>query len=352
MKWFLFTLLILQSLLAHATIRTVCNLPASLGQYSTIQSAIDASVNGDTILIQASTATYAGFNITSKRLVLIGPGFTPDVQVSQPAYISSNCNINGSGSSRTEIQGLYFLGDAVIIFINTSMDSLRFFRNYINGISFYSGQTYRSFTFSGNYFRASISTYQSVHQNFLFENNVFRAPGNCMVGFNSGLNNNILFNHNLFYSGSGSPVNTFHEMHYATFTNNIFVERNFNATVYQCSFMNNITFNCSPNNPWDVNGNINQGGNIVNMDPLMVDQVYVNNGTAHQVSDFTIAAGPANNAGTDAKDLGLLYDAIGGRNWIHGRNSRMPSVVSMVITNPVIETGGTLNINLSARKNE
>ena len=75
-----------------------------------------------------------------------------------------------------------------------------------------------------------------------------------------------------------------------------------------------------------------------------------NNGTSNPLLDFTIAAGPANNAGTDGKDLGLLYDATGSLNWTNSRNSRLPRIFSMTIANSTITPGGTLNINVEGRK--
>jgi len=191
----------------------------------------------------------------------------------------------------------------------------------------------------------------SVYTNILFENNVFEAS-NCFSGLVNASNTNILFNHNLFVCPDGFPTNLFINLSLALFTNNIFVERNFNSSVTQCTFVNNLTFGCSPNDPWTINSNIDGGGNIANMDPMMVDQAAVNSGTATEISNYTIASGPANNSGSDGKDMGVLYDPTGGLNWIHGRNTRFPSVVLMNIANPVLGAGGTLNITVEARKNE
>jgi hypothetical protein len=83
----------------------------------------------------------------------------------------------------------------------------------------------------------------------------------------------------------------------------------------------------------------------------MVAQASVNNGTDNPMLDFTIAAGPANNSGSDGKDMGLLYDASGSLNWTISRTSRLPFVYSMNITNPTIPQAGTLNVQVEARKN-
>jgi hypothetical protein len=76
----------------------------------------------------------------------------------------------------------------------------------------------------------------------------------------------------------------------------------------------------------------------------------VNAGRNNPLLDFTIATGPANNTGSDGKDLGLLYDVSGSLNWANGRLSRLPYVYSLIISNPTISAGGSLNIQVEARK--
>jgi hypothetical protein len=117
------------------------------------------------------------------------------------------------------------------------------------------------------------------------------------------------------------------------------------------TFNNNITFNAVNNTPWASNSNVDGGGNVANQDPQMVDQTAVNAGADNALLDFTIAAGPANNSGSDGKDMGLLYDAVGSLNWATSRTSRLPFIFSMNITNPTIPAGGTLNVAVEARRN-
>ena len=95
---------------------------------------------------------------------------------------------------------------------------------------------------------------------------------------------------------------------------------------------------------------MNAGGNVENQDPQMVDQAAVNNGTNNPLLNFTIGAGPSNNSGSDGKDMGLLFDANGALNWTNSRSSRLPYVYSMSILNPTIAAGGTLNVQVEARK--
>ncbi len=63
---------------ARATVRTVSSNPSTLGQFSTIQAAIDASIAGDTVYVYGSPNIYAGFSIVDKAITVLGPGWSPD----------------------------------------------------------------------------------------------------------------------------------------------------------------------------------------------------------------------------------------------------------------------------------
>jgi hypothetical protein len=83
---------------------------------------------------------------------------------------------------------------------------------------------------------------------------------------------------------------------------------------------------------------------------LMVDQTVINGSTSSPLLNFTIASGPANNTGSDGKDMGLLFDATGSLNWTNSRNSRLPRIFSMNITTPTVTPGGNLSVTVEARK--
>ena len=136
------------------------------------------------------------------------------------------------------------------------------------------------------------------------------------------------------------------------FSNNIFVHRNAATNNTNSIFNNNITYGAGTNNPWDVSfSNSDDGGNIADQDPQMANQSLVNSGFDLPVMNLTIAAGPANNTGSDGKDMGLLYDGTGSLNWSNSSMSRIPTVIAMTISNPTITAGGTLNVQVDARRN-
>lgn len=354
-KYFLLSILAFASIASLATVRTVGNLPANLAQFSTIQAAITASTTGDTIYVQGSPNAYAAFTLTNIRLTIIGPGWSPNKQSALTAVIPG-CTLTGSGTTGTEIHGMTFTST---IFINSNKpDNIRFIRNHFANLSIQLNQgsiTYSDYLFEGNIFDNSTAdgTPSATYQNFIFQNNYFYESGCCRDGNIVNFFNcvNVLFNHNLWFGpGSGTRNVAAGSNRFLSFFNNIFVRRNAATNISSSSFNNNITFNAGTNAPWDVNGNTNSGGNVENQDPQMAAQAAVNAGTNNALADYTIAAGPANNAGTDGKDMGLLYDLTGSLNWTNSRTSRLPFIFSMNITNPTVAPGGNVQVNIEARR--
>lgn len=349
------------TILLQATVRTVSNVPSTLAQYNTIQAAIDASSTGDTVYVHGSPNTYSAFTINGKKITVIGPGWSPDKNLPFTAVVSGMTLTGGASANGTEIQGLVITST---VDINTNHpDNVRFIRNYLTqSQTFYISQgstTYNGYLMEGNVFDNSqiIATSSSTYQNFLFQNNYFYESGCCIGGNIHGFVNavNVLINHNLFFGPASGTRDVFNSnCRFLTITNNIFVDRNASTQNSFSTFNNNITYypNATPpSDPWSVNSNVNAGGNVSNQNPQMVSQTAVNNGTNNALNDFTIAAGPANNSGSDGKDMGLLYDATGSLNWTTSRTSRLPFVYSMNITNPTIPQAGTLNVQVEARKN-
>lgn len=349
---FLFLSLSLYLLNMHATVRTVSNYPSTLAQFNTIQAAVDASSDGDTIYIHGSPVTYAGFTITQKRLTILGPGWAPEKSFLPFKATVQQMSTEGLNCAGTEIQGLEITGS---VSINTAAQNLRFIRNHFKG-GIHLGQylgTYKGYVFEGNWFDNAYfsGSGYTTYENILFKNNIFYMSyaSNSIYGFTNSIN--VIFDHNLWYGTAATPYNCFNgDCRTLTITNNIFVNRDAGNNNSYSTFNNNITYNGGTNNPWAVNNNTDAGGNLANQDPQMVNQDSVNAGRNNPLLNFTIAAGPANNSGTDGKDMGLLFDGTGSLNWANSRLSRLPFIYSMSIANPTIAAGGTLNISVEARK--
>jgi hypothetical protein len=357
MKQFFLLVALCLVFITNATIRTVSNVPSTLAQFNTIQGAVNASASGDTVYVHGSPNAYAAFTITNKQLVIIGPGWAPNKNLPFTASVAG-CTITGATSGNTEIQGLVLT--TTVNMNSTHPDNLRFIRNYfttfVSVVVQEGSVTYNGYLFEGNVFDNAqiVATAGSTYQNFLFQNNYFYESG-CCVGGNvvSFVNSvNILFNHNLWFGPSSGARDCFAgNCRFLTLTNNIFVRRDAANQNSLSTFNNNITFNAVNNTPWASNSNVDAGGNLANQDPQMVSQTQVNAGTNNPLLDFTIPAGPANNSGSDGKDMGLLFDVTGSLNWTTSRTSRLPFLFSMNIVNPTIPVGGTLSVQVEARKN-
>jgi hypothetical protein len=378
MKNTLFFLLALATFSAQATIRTVNNNPAGLAQFSDIQSAIDASASGDTIYVHGSISAYGGGTVTDKKLTIIGPGINPDKATSWTARVHTIQfhNVNTSDCNGSCVMGIEFYAALNISHSGSGntgvpVNGMKVIRNKFadgSGVNLYTGNPYGSMHMynlfvEGNYFEGGGvgAVDNSYFTNCTFINNVFArsAAGPWYLSFisNMVLCTNVVFDHNLFYV-SPTAVKTlfFSKAMNMTFKNNIFVNVDNVNTIYNGqnvlnnTFQNNLTYNCVNNSIWTFANNVDLGGNISNQNPQMGSQAAVDAGTANPLLDFSIASGPANNAGTDGKDLGVLFDETSTMNWLYGRNSRLPYVHTMNVLNSSVPAGGTLNVQINARK--
>lgn len=348
-KYLLTMLFAVLTVFAKATIHTVSNYPANLAQYNTIQAAVNASASGDTIYVHGSPTSYGGFGILNKKLAIIGPGYLPDKDLPFTASFIG-ITINGDLSSGTKIEGLVFTNQVGV----SDADSIHFIRNYFDGGYLtlspnFNATGYRGFVIEGNYFRTNAAVINGLYaiSNTTIQNNVFYHGR--IQGLQGG--SGVIINHNLFYGPVSVPSPCLVTCDNLILSNNIFVKRNAGTSNVNSSFSNNITYLCDENTPWSMNGNVDVIGNVANQNPQMADQLTVEAGMFGLLLNYTIAAGPANNAGSDTKDMGLLYDPIGFYNWANSRVSRLPYLHKMNIFNPVIETGGSITIDIEARRN-
>jgi hypothetical protein len=364
------SLILFFSIGAFATTRTVSSNPSTIGQFSDIQGAVDASSDGDSIYVYGSPNVYPSFIVADKKLTIIGPGWSPDKDLPLLATVNG-CAFRNTAATGTpdgsEVQGLVFSSAATFGQAggsNTGVNNLRIIRCMFNGaVGFDLSCT--NILLEGNIFNNSTSFNSTfTYQNFLYQNNYFFQSLCCLGNMFGGLTNtvNFRFDHNLFTSsnnGAGGNAFTFGaNTRFISFSNNIFNQANAGNDVSFSTFTNNITNNSGLNGsnatsngtPWAVNSNVNGGGNVTNASPQMVDQASVNAGSSNPLLNFTIAAGPANNSGADGKDMGLVFDSVGALNWTNSRNSRLPRIFSMNITTPTIPQGGSLSVTVEARK--
>lgn len=347
MKLILSLAFIVSALAAKSTVHTVSNNPAKPAQYSTINEAIAASTTGDTIYVHGSPNLYNAVQVINKKLIFIGPGFQPDKVLPYPATIQSGINLIGDLCSGSEFHGLVFTGSLAF----QGCDSLKFIRNYFGAqreisLSTEFG-TYRDIEFAGNYFHTNAIKATYPISNLRFVNNTF-FRGN-ITGLVGGAN--MLFDHNVFYGPQSGSLGCFGNSSGMVLTNNVFLRRDAGTGTSQCIFSNNITWLAGEAEPWLQNQNADAGGNLANQSPQITDQTQLEAGIFGLLHNYSIAAGPANNAGSDGKDMGLLFDDAGLYNWSRGRNSTLPFIYNMTLANPTIETGGNLSITIEAKAN-
>lgn len=135
----LLPLLLLPASLFAATLR-VNNTPGTSPDYTTIQAAIEAAAEGDTLLVEGSTTAYAGFIVSNKRLNIIGPGYALVSNLGTPAnklsaVINDHASINAStaapsgSSDGSLIMGLEFQKNLILFDCNNVTVARCLFRN-------------------------------------------------------------------------------------------------------------------------------------------------------------------------------------------------------------------------------
>jgi hypothetical protein len=354
-KTFFFFMVLIATVNVFATVRTVSSNPATLGQFSTIQAAIDASADSDTVYVYGSPNIYPTFTILDKKITVIGSGWAPDKNLPLQAFVAGctfRNTVNVGSPNGSELQGLIFTQNVDLNSNDQVINNLRLIRCQFNQtISINLSSS--GYLFEGCLFLTTINfSGSATYTNFLFQNNLFFANTCCTGAGITSLTNavNVRFDHNIFYADNSGAVLFSSNCRFLTLSNNIFNNRNAAGNLSFSAFNNNITSNTTENSPWSVNSNVDGGGNISGQNPQMVDQAQVNAGSFSGLLNFTIAAGPANNSGSDGKDMGLLYDATGSLNWDNSRNSRVPRIFSMNITTPTVTPGGNLSVTVEARK--
>jgi hypothetical protein len=370
-KVFFLVVGLIATISAFSTVRTVSSNPATIGQFTTIQAAIDASADSDTVYVYGSPNSYAIFTIQDKKITVIGPGWNPDKNLPLTAIVDGAIFRNspaGGSPDGSELQGLIFLStirpSANNVGGDLAVNNLRFIRCQFNGPLNWDLAS-SGFLIEGCIFYNTLNFIGTfTYQNFLFQNNLFFFSVCCMGSPLTSLTNsvNVRFDHNLFTSSNNSGGGTVFifasNCRFLTFSNNIFNQANVGNNVSFSTFTNNITNNITLNSsnatsnatPWAINSNVDGGGNVANTSPGMVDQTTINNGNSSPNLNFTIASGAANNSGSDGKDMGFLFDGTGSLNWNNSRNSRVPRIFSMNITTPTVTPGGNLSVTVDARK--
>jgi hypothetical protein len=374
-KLFLATIFLL-AFYAKAAVITVSNNPNSPGQYTDLQTAIDAAAPNDILYVHGSATDYGNVNI-NKPLTIIGAGAMPNKGLQLPTSISSinigynNAGtVNGSGTSVTGCRISTFTLGAFTTSTNVTLGiaNITLRRNRIFSIFNGSGANYNNFVINNNII-SSISSAVATFKlsNAIISNNIINSINGITpsIGGNTLVNNNIIissltnnqqciFSNNIFY---------FPPQNFATNTSNTYTKNMFFAALTEAGpnlIYTQATFETNQNT---------FSSNLYNQDPLFINANTSVSGL--QGYDYAIpVAGPFINYNLAATSPGKKYGTDGTDAGIHGgatpyvqevlTDSRfryfpmpaIPQMMEMSILNSAIPQNGTLNVNFTARKND
>ncbi len=351
--------------MSYAAIITVSNNADSPGQYTNLQTAINAASVGDTILVSGSPTNYGAVTI-NKQLTLFGSGYDPNNTFAKVAFLTNVTLVRFDAvqsASGTKISG--FNLDRVYINNNNpdTMKDITVERCLISiSVIFqtlspanYRNVTVQNCVFTSASTNVSFGLYYGVlHFNHVFRNNIFNGiiVGDIVSSVNYTNLNLVSFRNNILTGlGSGTILD---EIKNAVFENNIFFRKDAgnnssdgaSAHCNGCAFNNNITYlSAFDTIPY---GNNIGSGNLIDTDPMLVN--YPSTGAAFSFShDYTLMGGsPALFAGTDSTDIGITGGAMP---FEVAAPPRIPQMLSILIGPPTaVPVNGTLQIQFTARK--
>jgi len=352
----LLAILAIVSIHLFATVRTVSNNPDIPAQYDNLQTAIDASAAGDTLLVSGSATTYGDITIR-KKLVLFGAGYNNPYGynsiinslylVRQNASIgASGCRISGFYiQSYSYLQGS-FTGGAPS---EKKLENMVIERCRIYYISWsqsdvtYINDTIRNCLFQSYYMQFTSASYTNV----IFHNNIFDGyylyPSSGANLSSVFFRNNVALNYNSnFFSSGGSQTKNM------VVENNIFYDAEPQGC-YGCTFNNNITY---LNSNDVIPGADNSGsGNLIGTDPQFTSYPFEGGGFSY-TRDFTLkSTSPGINAGTDNSDIGMTGGLMP---YTPGANPRIPQMTEVKFPDNAssVKTGGSLNVSFKAKKQD
>jgi hypothetical protein len=308
-KVILSALLVTSALVTYATTWTVSNSTANPGQFNTMAAALTAAAAGDTLLVAGSGTTYGTFSI-DKKLTLIGSGHHPQQQPALPTTagnVSITVNdVSISGFSCNQI----LIGGVARIRVE--------FCEVRNVIQLAANATD---CFIKSNLIANITLFATV--NTLILNNVIL---DLLDGQNLAQSTLIVQNNTFVtYDYNTARVNG------GNFTNNIFHAFTYYSTGNtNCTFDHNLAYSSGGN----YQGGI--GGNNLYANPLFISGTY-----------RLQASSPAKTGGTSGSEIGAYG---GGDSYSSTGEPRLPIIRTFDILNFSVQTGGTLNVNMTASK--
>lgn len=353
MKWIFVACLLATSVMLQGAVFVVDNAPGNGAPYQNVNTAINAAINGDTIMIQPSVTSYGTVDV-NKRLVLIGPGYYPENRNVTKITTLRFTNTSASGSIITGLQ------IAALQTLNSNVDNIVIQRNY--------------------FFGSALLQISHPSSGWLIEGNIFEednACGGCQAIRLHSSSFNFTFRNNLIYSRFSSINNTrmFNDLNGTTnVIHNIIIHRNpgylFGGTSWGTAstntlLQNNIIWVTNPavnfqdgcnNCIWNHNLTFSAGntlpvlpgtGNIDNTNPQFLQVPNLNNPAFAFDNDYRCT--PGSPGATGASDGGML--GVYGGNYPFRNNvepTGIPRMLDLILDNVILEVGNNASVRVKA----
>ncbi len=349
--------LVLSGIFVHATVRTVSNNSLHPAQYTSINTAIQDSDPGDTILVfgngSAYQEDYGTVNI-DRKITLIGAGYNnPYGKVANIATLNFTAGTFNSSNSYVAgfyIENIYYRGSAGAAKLTEGIVVERCQLQYV---SFYEAVTYRDDTIRNCLFKDSYVYFYdylpgSPYENIQIHNNIF--DNEYIRSYNDNYNlDSVYFRNNVFVNRT-APNRIFDNTKWLTMENNIFYAAEPQGCT-ECAFNHNLTF---ANNDNVLDGTGNPGsigtGNIENQNPDFT--IYPIGGGAFSYShDLHVGLVAAKTGGTDGKEIGIYGGMLP---YDPGLNPAIPQMTEITFPGNAssVKVGGTLNVTFKAKKQD
>jgi hypothetical protein len=159
----------------NATVLRVSNVSGSTAPYSTVQDAMTAAADGDTIMLEASAISYGGIKI-EKRIVLIGAGY----------WLQEN-GITHEGGNFTRVDGVEVQASGAVVcgLYSNGMDS-----NFSIGKEM-TNVVIKRCRIGGKVAIGKNANRCVIHQNFIKMHAAFAVFGDYAPSSNHQITNNI-----------------------------------------------------------------------------------------------------------------------------------------------------------------
>ena len=329
-KLSLLLFVLLSSLFVKAKIITVNNNTNALGQYSSVQDAIDAAFINDTLLINSSPTSYGNITIR-KKLTLIGEGYLTSSD--EKAKITTLGNVFVDTIAGGDVVSGTIFNGLKMSFLSTNSNA-----NFpINRVIVANCQVNNSIAINHGLdweiYNSRMSSVSGLSNNVTIQNSIFVSTSVDINNFKGGLISNCVFR--------GDIANaSFLQIQNCIFTaTDRVILNSTNVAIINTSF----TIDSVDANILSTDGNTATNCFFGN-DPRFIDEV------DYQLDPDGPTGGIPNillNAGIDGKDIGIT----GGNYPIAVLDGRvnLPQVQEVVVKTGVIAPGENLIIDVTGR---